>query len=439
MDPTITGAAQPRAATLIEDTLVVRDGKSYIAYSPFSSLIARIADYPHPETQLYQELAAAGFFQQVPASTRRDSEWSGFTSLTLLLTRNCNLGCTYCYASAKPGGLSMPRQLALDALEWFARTTPMPYLRVTFHGGGEPTLEFETIREVYDRSEQIRGARNTYYHIVTNGTASRHVMDWLVDRGIQIAISMDGPPSIQDRNRPLAEGGPSSQLVEDNIRHLVARDVRFTIRMTYSPTDDIEEVVHYFGRLGVRSLHLEPLFPHGRDYDHVVFGRLSDYEVAVPGGGEILRDFLRAIDIAKQYGMRIYNGHLTSFTRGIGYFCGAAAGRSMMVGHDGMLTGCLEVVDSNDKDAATFASGRWIPETHEFTVHSETIAKFQSRHADALPECRSCFARYTCAGGCAVKAVRASGSFFERDLPYCQFTRALTPILVKRIARATGV
>jgi len=63
----------------------------------------------------------------------------------------------------------------------------------------------------------------------------------------------------------------------------------------------------------------------------------------------------------------------------------------------------------------------------------------RARHADLLPKCKNCFARYVCAGGCAVKAVHVFCNFFEKDLSYCGFTRAIVPILIKKIARDSGV
>ena len=424
------------------DTLIVKDGESFIAYSPFQNIIARVPAIPYEGSESRKALEEKRFFREAPSTTKRDSveRWTGFHSLTLLLTRRCNLGCSYCYASAKPVGASMPTDLAIGALEWFVQQLPDDTIRISFHGGGEPTLESALIKKVVARAKELAGVRSLRFQIVTNGTADAQFMDWMMSEQFGISISMDGPPAIQDRNRPLAAGGKSSVIVEKTVRRLVARDYPFTIRLTFSPHDDIESIVSYFGELGVRSLHLEPLFPHGREYEVVAFGkRESPYDVYAPEGGELLVSFLKALDVARGYGIKITNGHLAHFTKGVGYFCGAASGKSMMVTHDGFLSACLETVDAKDKDFGVFVLGRYLHEKRCFEINEAQLAKLQSRHADALPECKSCYARYTCAGGCAVKAVRATGDFFERDLPYCRFTRALVPILVKRIATASAV
>ncbi len=424
---------------LLGNTLVVSDGDSLIIYSPFQGKIVRVPGDPEAEGNLYTKLCESGFFGDLPQTTAPDTDWKGFNTLTLLLTRKCNLGCSYCYASAKPEGESMPVRLALDSVDWFIAQLPGPNIRITFHGGGEPTLEKETIKAVVEHVEKIKGDRKATYVITTNGTAEKDFWDWMIAYKFGISISMDGPSEIQNRNRPLADGSESSELVENSVKYLASRNYPFSIRLTYSPADDIEEILKYFAKLGVKKVHLEPLFPHGRLYQIVSFGKKSAYDVYAPNGAELLDKFVKAIDLAKFLGMRIHNGHLIHFARGIGYFCGAASGRAMLVTHDGFLTGCLEVVDQKDSDTKTFFLGRYIAERHMFDVDLDKIKIMQKRHADYLPECQSCYARYHCAGGCSVKAVRASGDFFERDLPYCSFTKALVPHLVKRIAAESGI
>ncbi len=427
--------------SLIADTLVVKDGETYIIYSPYKGKITRISIYPSISSDVHNKLKEFGFFKELPVSILRDniSNWKGFSSLTLLITRRCNMACSYCYASAKPVGQSMTTELALNALRWFNDQLNGNTLRICFHGGGEPTLEKNLIKSVVAETKKIHD-KKTRFLIVTNGTTDIEFSNWLMSENFSISISMDGPPNIQNRNRPLAMGGNSSKIVERTIRHLVESDYKFTIRLTYSPADNVEEIIRYFGKLGIRSLHFEPLFPHGREYGTIAFGKNQNlYDIYSPNGNEMVTPFLKALDIAKEYKIKITNGHLSHFVKGNGYFCGSASGRSMIVTHDEFLSACLEIVDSKDKDFNLFHLGDYLSQEKKFTVDLNRLNELQNRHADILPECKNCYARYTCAGGCAIKTVRASGNFFDRDLPYCSFTKALVINLVKRIAENSKI
>ena len=424
---------------LRNDTLIVKDNNSYIIYSPFTNIITRVSEFPKERTVLEDALKRRGFFKSIPNTIHQDTKWTGFTSLTLLLTRKCNLRCIYCYASPSVDGPSMPDNLAIDTLNWFVQQNQGPKIRITFHGGGEPTLEQSLIQKVVARAEEIKGNHPVHYLIVTNGTSKRSFLDWMMNHKFAITFSVDGPPEIQNRNRPFADGSPSSQVVENNIRYLITKNYPVGVRLTYSSKDDIVQIIRYFGELGIKRIHLEPLFPYGRYYKKVKFGNGSKYKVFSPEADDLLVKFLKAMDICKNYGMKIYNGHIMHFNKGVGYFCGAASGRAMLVTHDGLLTGCLEVVDSKDKDIKIFKIGNWVSSEKRFEVDMNKISILQKRHADILPICRNCFARYVCAGGCAVKAVRANQGFFGKDISYCDFTRAFIPILVKKIAAISKI
>ena len=423
---------------LIKDTFIVKDNRSYVVYSPFSKRITRINEFPKEDTKTFCLLKELGFFSDPSSAILKDdvNSWRGFRSLTLLLTRKCNLRCIYCYATAKDFGRTMGLNFAIETLNWFEKQLDGKTLRISFHGGGEPTLEIGLIQEIISRAYYLseKSGKKTRFQIVTNGTFDTSIADWLIDNNFGISISADGSPDIQDRNRPFADGSGSSKAVEKTITYLVNKNHPFTVRLTFSPTDDIERIVRYFGSLGVKSLHIEPLFPYGRDYNQIIFGSNSEQDVHSPSGKELVESFLRAMDIAKEYGIKITNSHLGHLAKWSGYFCGSACGRSMIVTDDGFISGCLEVVDAQDPDFATFQLGSFSNEQNLFVVNKNVLARFQERHSDILSCCKKCFARYVCAGGCAVKAVRASRSFMDKDISYCEFTKALIPAVIKRIA-----
>src|SRR3989344_1120312 len=323
---------------LIKDTLVIKDVKSFIVFSPFTGKITRIDKFPEPKSALYDKLCSVGFFKEAPLTTVKDNRWNGFSTLTLLTTRRCNLSCVYCSSSAVPNSADMPIQLAKDSVDWFLAQLKHHSIRITFHGG-EPTLTRETIEAVVEHTEKNKQNKKTTYLITTNGTAEKDFWDWMMARRFGVSISIDGPPDIQDRNRPLTNGGESSLLVEKSIKCLSTHNYPFSIRLTYSPLDNIEKIIYYLRELGVKKIHLEPLFPYGRLYQNISFGRKNNQLIYPPESKEFSVKFLEALDVAKKCGIEIRNSHLINLRKGNGYFCGAASARAMVVTHDGFLTG----------------------------------------------------------------------------------------------------
>ena len=76
------------------------------------------------------------------------------TDVTLFLTTQCNLRCTYCYASAGDTPLrSMPLEVAkrgIDEIVTNALQTKAEHIEVNYHGGGEPTVNWDTLYQSYD-------------------------------------------------------------------------------------------------------------------------------------------------------------------------------------------------------------------------------------------------------------------------------------------------
>jgi uncharacterized protein len=428
-------------ATLVGNTLVVPDSDGFIVYCPYNKNITHVTQSPLSNVELRAALTEGGFLGDLPRSVKKDASWEGFTNLTLFMTRRCNLRCVYCYATAGVQLDAVPDmtpERAEDAVRWFIAQLPKSResIRVSFHGGGEPTLNLSVIKRTVEVVKASAKERPRHLLITTNGVMRASTLGWLMKEGFAISISADGPPDIQNRNRPMASGKGSSEKVEETIRRLVEADYPFTVRVTFSANDNVAEIVKYFGQAGVKSIHLEPLFPHGREYEKVCFDSGS-HAIDAPVGLGMAHEFMAALDAARECGVRVTNSHLSNFNTGLGYFCGGARGRSMMLTHDGHLTACLEVVDGKEPEMLDFQLGRWEEDSQNPTLDHENIEKFRHRHVDSMPLCAGCFARFICAGGCAIKGYRATGDFLSPDISYCQFTKTVVPLIVQRIYHET--
>jgi uncharacterized protein len=50
---------------------------------------------------------------------------------------------------------------------------------------------------------------------------------------------------------------------------------------------------------------------------------------------------------------------------------------------------------------------------------------FKARTVDEKEQCRVCWAKYLCGGGCVADAYEITGSFDEVDVVHCEFTKAV--------------
>ncbi len=127
--------------------------------------------------------------------------------LTLCLTHDCNLACSYCYAGHKRA-VVMTRETAAAALDLAFRELRTGKLQLSFFGG-EPLLEWDTLAWATDRARGMAADAGVDLQltVTTNATLlTDERVAWLTDREFALGISIDGDRESHDRTRP-ARGG----------------------------------------------------------------------------------------------------------------------------------------------------------------------------------------------------------------------------------------
>ncbi len=152
------------------------------------------------------------------------------TSAYFLLTENCNLRCTYCFeGGTRCVSNYMSKEIAFKTVDFLlsqALEHNVDEIKITFFGG-EPMLCPELMTEIMHYSEKRakETGKTAQYSIITNGTIFNEEVEAFLDvwRGykdnkVDIQLSIDGIPEIQNANRPCAnENVKSSDLVESAV------------------------------------------------------------------------------------------------------------------------------------------------------------------------------------------------------------------------------
>jgi uncharacterized protein len=343
------------------------------------------------------------------------------TNCTLFLTTACNLRCLYCYASGgeRPRSLSSEIALrAIDAVVANAMGTEAATVGVTFHGGGEPTRASATLKRCVAHAR--RRARDEELKltlgVATNGVMSDAMRAYLADNMDSVTISVDGPPAVQDRLRPTADGGPSSPAVERTLRRLAGADCSVGARLTCTDEsiDSAFETVRYLvDEHRLSHVHLEPLF---------VCGRSTTHGLRPPDPQSFIEAFRRCRDYAWGRGVKVaYSGaRQSSLTRS---FCQVSS-PSFNVTSDGDVTACYEVVDRADPRAETFIYGSYDRGSGSFVFDQSRIERLRRLTVADAPRCARCFAKYHCAGGCPAKRLYPGAE--DAVVARCEINRRLT-------------
>lgn len=126
-------------------------------------------------------------------------------SPSLCVTHNCNLNCLYCYQKHDTNN-RMSFDVAKKSIDWIFSNAPddTDGIEVSFIGG-EPLLEYELIRKIYDYAHEKYGDEYRYiFYATTNGVLLDDEMkSWFYDHKdtFVLGLSLDGLPDTHNHNR----------------------------------------------------------------------------------------------------------------------------------------------------------------------------------------------------------------------------------------------
>ncbi len=316
-------------------------------------------------------------------------------SLTILPTLACNFDCTYCYEGRTHRG-RMTRAVE-DALPPFAaaRLPRGGHMGVTWYGG-EPLLAKPAIERLSRAFLALCAERGARYdaRIITNGylldeTAAR----WLKDLGVTGAqVTLDGPPDVHDRRRPLASGGGSFAAIVDNLQQ--AADVlEITIRANIDDGNraDVGELLDRLVELGLGH-------------------RVSFYAGQTTPLGSTCADGANDCLQPEAFSLVTLESSLDLTRRGLldavrpraaNGPCGAVRGNSFVVSPDGGLSTCWEEVG----DPARYTAHLLEPQSEQMERNRRSWAAFDPFDL----ECRDCRVLPICMSWCP-RRVRETGT-----------------------------
>lgn len=233
----MTEAFKPFPETNLPIFIKTRED-DYLVYAP--GFLVRLEG---PDWQ--KSLLCSPEWQTLQSHARKAEEtpssWSGpFTpfSLNVYLTRACNLSCYYCFsdpANANPDHQIASSESILDGAHLVVEHCREQGVPLTFvlNGGGEPTLDHRIeslIRDV--KALCVTNEVPLFTYLATNGMISTQRASKMCNLFDLIGLSCDGPPEIQNMQRPSSTGEKSSSFVEHTASIFHQYGQAFEIRVT---------------------------------------------------------------------------------------------------------------------------------------------------------------------------------------------------------------
>jgi uncharacterized protein len=363
---------------------------------------------------------------------------SSATNLAIFVTTKCNLRCIYCYAHGGDKEKTISKDTWRMAMDHFFSTISSgathekairKNLNLSIHGGGEPTMEFDILKNIVaDFYKRARAAElEPTVSMGTNGTYGDSIHRWIIENNINVNVSLDGPLNIQNRLRPFRSGEPSYDVVVHNLQGLVkaGRYVSIRATITNETMETMEKTIELAKNLGLATVHFEPVS---------LTGRCANSTLSMPDAQQFADKFLKCFLMGLKSDVDVYYSGMRCFEHTQQRFC-AACGQNFCVTPYGNITTCYEVLDSNDPATSEFFIGKVDPVQGRVVLDQVRIEQLKLRVAENMEACKSCFLRYQCAGDCPVKSFRYSNRDLYSPDPYrCRIADRINKQLIVWLA-----
>jgi len=343
-------------------------------------------------------------------------------ALCLNLAHECNMRCSYCFAGqGEYGGERglMPLDVAQKAVDFLLeKSGPLKRLEIDFFGG-EPLLNFSVLKDtvLYGKERAQRAGKEIRFTVTTNCLLLKdEVAAFLDQMDMRVVLSIDGKKEEHDRFRILKNGQGSHDLVLSRIKKfLSSRGERlYYLRGTYTAeTLNFLDNALYLFDLGYSEVSMEP----------VVALPSEPYAIRAEHLPEIFRQYeLLAKEVdrrEREEGRELHFFHFEVDTTGLTCIskrlsgCGAGV-EYLAVTPSGSLYPCHQFVGRSDFKMGTVWEG---------ITNQEKLEEF--RHLSFLEKenCRTCWARYLCSGGCHANHHLLSGNLKKPDPIGCEITK----------------
>ncbi len=341
--------------------------------------------------------------------------------ISILNSARCQLECPYCYVpklKVRKEHEAIDIEFVIVAMKDFFSINSSRTIR--FFGAGEPVNAFEEMKEIRNQAYKLAG--NTLkVELQTNGFFWGEITDW-VEKNVNVLwVSCDGPPEIQDKQRPVKGGGRSSKIVLQNIEHFSnCSHIQFGVRSTIEAENFSRqtELIEYFSRLGVKYVCMAP-----------TYYSTANPSIATPSLLEFARYFVPAFYKAQDLGM-FYQTHLiVNFDEKVDRYCRTCTPCPHLTS-DGYVSACDWALLSPEYlpgPLQELVYGKYDKKNKKIIYNSEQIKKIQARNAKTLGDgaCRGCKVLYHCAGGCVGKIIVKSGDLYKMREDWCEAVRYL--------------
>ena len=352
------------------------------------------------------------------AGTFKERSGNVIKALCLHVAHTCNLNCSYCFASqGKYHGerALMSFEVGKRAIDFLIENSgERRNLEVDFFGG-EPLMNWDVVKQIveYARSVEKQRGKNFRFTLTTNGVLiDDDVIEFSNREMSNVVLSLDGRKEIHDATRVDYAGNGSYDRIVPKFQKLVASrgGKNYYMRGTFTHRNpDFTNDVFHMADLGFTELSMEPVVCSPDDPMALT---PEDIEIVKEQYEILAKEMLKREKEGRGFTFYHYMIDLTAGPCIYKRISGCGSGTEYMaVTPWGDLYPCHQFVGEESYKLGDIWNG---------VTNDALRDDFRCCNAYARPDCKDCWAKLYCSGGCAANAYHASGSIRGVYKPGCE-------------------
>ncbi len=351
---------------------------------------------------------------------------SPIKAMCLHVAHDCNLRCKYCFASTGDfgGGRSLlDVETGKKAIDFLLKySAGRKNLELDFFGG-EPLMNFDVVKQVveYARSKEKQYNKVFRFTITTNGVLlNDEIIDYINKEMSNVVLSIDGRKEIHDKIRPTVNNKGSYDIIVPKYKELVDKRLsegnkydQYYVRGTFTKYNlDFSKDVMHLNEIGFDQISVEP----------VVSDTDKDYALTDKDLPEIFAEYEK---LAKELIDRKKSGNGFNFFHfmldldqgpcAIKRLRGCGCGNEYVaVTPDGDVYPCHQFVGQEEWKMGS---------VHDLSVDFKKKDYFAKANIYTKEECKSCWAKFYCSGGCNANNLTYEGDVLKPHKISCELEK----------------
>lgn len=342
-------------------------------------------------------------------------------SLCLNVAHDCNLRCEYCFAAKGDfgrGRMLMPFEVAKKAIDFLIEQSQDRHnLEVDFFGG-EPLMNFEVVKQTvqYARSIEKEHHKNFRFTITTNGLLLTDDKIEFINREMSnCVLSLDGRKGVNDFLRVRVDGSGSYDAIVPKYQKLVSGrgDKDYYARGTFTKHNlDFTNDVLHMAELGFDQISVEP----------VVSDIKLDYSIKEEDLPRVFEEYERLAQVmidrkkeGKGFNFFHFMLDLDQGPCAIKRLRGCGCGNEYVaITPEGDIYPCHQFVGEDQ-----WKMGNVLDGSFDLTMKH----RFGKTNVYSKPECKACWAKFYCSGGCNANSWQYEGDICKAHRISCDLEK----------------